>query len=92
VLRPVLLWRYNFGVYSARRLWKAARPDGLDIGRDQAARLMRDLDIRGVNRSKRVRTTRPGEGGVRHPDLVDREFRADRPNRLWVTVLRFVPT
>jgi putative transposase len=52
---------------------------------------MRELDIRGVSRSKRVRTTRPGEGGVRHPDLVDREFRADRPNRLWVTVLRFVP-
>lgn len=94
VLRPVLLqlWQDNFGVYGARKLWKAARRAGLDVGRDQVARLMRELDIRGVNRSKRVRTTRPGEGGVRHPDLVDRQFHADGPNQLWVTDLTFVPT
>jgi putative transposase len=94
MLRPVLLqlWRDDFEMYGARKLWKAARRAGLDTGRDQVARLMRELDIRGENRSKRVRTTRPGEGGVRHPDSVDREFQVDRPNRLWVTDLTFVPT
>jgi putative transposase len=84
VLGPVLLqlWQDNFGVCGARKLWRAARRAGLDIGRDQIAQLMRELDIRGENRSKRARTTRPGESDVRHPDLVDRQFHADGPNQL----------
>jgi putative transposase len=94
MFRPVLLqlWRDNFGVYGARKLWKAARRSGLDVGRDQVARLMRELDISGVNRSKRVRTTRPDGQAARHPNLVDRQFITDAPNRLWVTDLTFVPT
>jgi len=94
MLGPVLLqlWRDNFGVYGARKLWKAARRSGRDVGRDQVARLLRELDIRGVNRSKRVRTTRPDGQADRHPDLVDRQFIAYAPNELWVTDLTFVPT
>jgi len=94
VLAPALLqlWKDNFRVYGARKLWKAARRADHDVGRDQVARLMRQLDIRGVNRSKKVRTTRPDEDAVRHPDLVDRQFIADRPNGLWVTDLTYVPT
>jgi putative transposase len=61
ILMPLLLalWIANYRVYGARKLWKAAQRDGHDIGRDQVARLMRQLGIRGVNRSKKVRTTRP---------------------------------
>jgi putative transposase len=94
VLAPALrkLWTDNFRVYGARKLWKAARRAELDVGRDQVARLMRQLDIRGVNRSKKVRTTRPDQAADRHPDLVGRAFVADGPNQLWVTDLTFVPT
>jgi putative transposase len=94
VLAPALLelWRDNYRVYGARKLWKAARRAELDVGRDLAARLMRQLDIRGVNRSKKVRTTRSIEGAVRHPDHVERKFVAERPNALWVRDLTFVPT
>ena len=94
VLAPALrqLWVDNYRVYGARKLWKAARRADHDVGRDQVARLMRQLEIRGVNRSKKVRTTRPDEHAVRHPDLVDREFVAERPNALWVTDLTYVPT
>jgi putative transposase len=53
---------------------------------------MRQLGIQGVNRTKKVRTTRPDERAARHPDLVDRQFVADRPYALWVTDLTFVPT
>jgi putative transposase len=53
---------------------------------------MRQLGIRGVNRSKRVRTTRRDETAERHPDRVDRKFVAQRPNELWVTDLTYVPT
>jgi putative transposase len=94
VLLPLLLalWIANYRVYGARKLWKAAQRAGEDLGRDQVARLMRQLGIQGVNRSKKVRTTRPDEHAARHPDLVDRQFVADRPNALWVTDLTFVPT
>lgn len=86
------LWEHNRKVYGVHKLWKAARRDGIDIGRDQTARLMRRMGIRGVSRSRKVRTTRSEPGAVRHPDLVDRDFTATAPNQLWVTDLTFVPT
>ncbi len=75
-----------------RKLWKTARRAGIEIGRDQTARLMRRAEIQGVLRSKRVRTTRREEGAGRHPDLVGRQFTASAPNQLWVTDLTFVST
>ena len=86
------LWEENYRVYGARKLWKAARRAGIDIGRDQVARLMRAEGITGVVRTKKVRTTRPSEAARRHPDLVERRFTAGSPNRLWVTDLTYVPT
>ena len=94
VLTPALraLWEANYRVYGARKLWKAARRAGHDVGRDQVARLMRIAGIEGARRSKRVRTTRPAAAADRHPDLVQRDFTATAPNQLWVTDLTFVPT
>lgn len=94
VLTPVLvaLWEDNYRVYGARKLWKAARRAGHDIGRDQVARLMRAAGIEGVRRGKRVKTTRSDAAADRHPDLVQRKFTASAPNELWVTDLTFVPT
>ncbi len=94
VMMPILLalWVANFKVYGAHKLWKAARRAGHDIGRDQVARLMKTLGIEGVRRGRRVRTTRPDDQAARSPDLVERDFTATEPNRLWVTDLTFVPT
>ena len=91
---PVLeaLWVANRKVYGARKLWKAARRAGHDIGRDQVARRMRSLGIEGIRRGRRVRTTRPDATAERHPDLVERDFTAQRPNRLWVVDLTYVAT
>jgi putative transposase len=89
----LVLWVANRKVYGAHKLWKAARRAGHDIGRDQVARLMRALEIEGVSRRrKKVFTTRQDPDAVRAPDLVDRNFSADRPNALWVTDLTYVPT
>ena len=89
VLAPIVLalWVANYRVYGVRKLWKALLRSGETVGRDQVARLMRELGIRGVRRGAQVRTTRPDEAADRHPDLVDRAFTADRPNALWVTDL-----
>lgn len=86
------LWEDNYRVYGARKVWKAARRSGHDLGRDQVARLMRAEGIEGVRRTKRVRTTRSEAGAPRHPDLVGRDFTATGPNQLWVTDLTYVPT
>ena len=94
VMLPILLalWVANRKVYGAHKLWKAARRAGHDIGRDQTARLMRQAGIAGVTRRRRVRTTVRDDQATRSPDLVARDFTADRPNRLWVTDLTYVPT
>ena len=94
MIGPVLraLWEDNNRVYGARKLWKAARRAGHDIGRDQVALHMRAAGITGARRGKRVRTTKPDPAAARHPDLVGRDFTATAPNQLWVTDLTFVPT
>ena len=95
VLIPILMaiWVGEPPVYGAHKLWKAARRAGHDIGRDQVARLMRELGIEGVSRRRRkVRTTKSDPDAPRPPDLVDRDFTADAPNDLWVTDLTYVPT
>lgn len=87
------LWVANRKVYGAHKLWKAARRAGHDIGRDQTARLMRELGIEGISRRRRkVFTTIADPDAVRAPDLVNRDFTAAEPNRLWVTDLTYVPT
>jgi putative transposase len=88
----VALWEDNYRVYGVRKLWKAARRAGHDVGRDQVGRLMRAAGIQGARRGKRVRTTKPDLAAARHPDLVQRKFTASAPNQLWVTDLTFVPT
>jgi putative transposase len=87
------LWVANRKVYGAHKLWKAARRAGHDVGRDQVARLMRQLGIEGVSRMrKKVFTTKADPDATRAPDLVNRLFRANRPDALWVTDLTYVPT
>ena len=95
VLMPILLtlWIANRKVYGTHKLWKAARRAGHDIGRDQVARLMRELGIEGVSRRRKpVFTTIADPDAVRAPDLVNRNFTAAAPNELWVTDLTYVPT
>ena len=95
VLMQVLmaLWVANRKVYGAHKLWKAARRAGHDIGRDQVARLMRTMEIEGISRRRRkVFTTIADPDALRAPDLVNRNFTAERPDALWVTDLTYVPT
>jgi len=94
VMMPVLLalWTTNRKLYGAHKLWKAALRAGHDIGRDQTARLMKALDIQGIRRGRRVRTTVADTTAGRHPDLVNRRFTATAPNELWVMDLTYVAT
>ncbi|MGH3430262.1 MAG: IS3 family transposase [Terriglobales bacterium] len=82
----------NYGVYGARKVWHAMRRSGWDIGRDQCARLMRKVGLHGVVRGRKPRTTQPAQVPDHRPDLVMRNFRACRPNRLWVADITYVRT
>jgi putative transposase len=94
VLMPLLLalWVRNYSVYGRRKLTKAARRAGHDIGRDQVARLMRELGIRGASRARKRFTTRSDPAHVRAPDLVRRDFTATRPNEKWVPDFTYCST
>jgi len=87
------LWTANRKVDGAHKLWRAARRSGHDVGRDQVARLMREMDIEGTSRRrKKVFTTVSAPDATRAPDLVNRNFTAERPDALWVTDITYVPT
>jgi len=86
------IWTGHRRVYGADKVWAQLRREGVQVARCTVERLMRDLGIRGVVRGKIVRTTFPDEAAARPADLVDRQFRATAPNRLWVADLTYVKT
>jgi putative transposase len=86
------VWKENYQVYGARKLWRQLGRQGIAVGRDRVARLMRELGIRGVVRGGKRRTTIPALLADRPADLVQRDFTAAAPNRLWVADLTYVPT
>ena len=62
------------------------------MARCTVERLMRDLGLQGVRRGRKRRTTRRDSAAVRAPDLLERNFTADRPNHEWVADIAYVPT
>jgi putative transposase len=82
----------NYGVYGARKVWLALNREGTAVARCTVERLMRELGLRGAQRGRRVRTTRPDPAAGRPADLVRRQFSPARPDRLWVADFTYVPT
>ncbi len=82
----------NFEVYGVRKVWRQLRRDDVEVGRDHVGRLMAELGLCGVTRTKKVRTTTPAPESERPADLVGRIFTATAPDRLWVADLTYVWT
>ena len=93
-LRPEIqrVWQANRRVYGAKKVWKQLNREAIPVARCTVARLMRDLGLRGVVRGRRITTTIPDALAARPRDLVERDFRATRPNQLWVADLTYVAT
>jgi putative transposase len=80
-------------VYGADKVWTQMKREGYSVARCTVERLMRDLHLSGARRGKAFkRTTVADEAQHRPADLVNRQFEADRPNRLWVADLTYVKT
>jgi transposase InsO family protein len=86
------VWQANMQVYGADKVWHQMNREGFNVARCTVERLMRHLGLRGVRRGKVVRTTF-GDANAPCPlDRVKRQFKADRPNQLWVSDFTYVST
>jgi transposase InsO family protein len=93
-LKPEIqrVWQANMRVYGADKVWKQMNREGMAVARCTVDRLMRSLGLRGMRRGKVVRTTIGDMTAVRPLDRVNRQFKADRPNQLWVSDFTYVST
>ena len=82
----------NFGVYGVRKVWKQLARDGIEVARCTVARLMKAMGLGGVVRGKRMKTTISDKAMPCPLDKVNRQFAADRPNKLWVSDFTYVAT
>jgi len=83
--------KQNYEAYGYRRTWKALLRAGERVPRCQVQRLMRSHGIQGAKRrGKPWRTTKTDPNARRRPDLVNRQFVAEAPNRLWVGDLSYL--
>ena len=86
------VWQANMQVYGADKVWRQLNREGLEVARCTVERLMKRLGLAGVRRGKVVRTTIPDKAVPCPLDRVNRQFRADRPNQLWVSDFTYVST
>jgi putative transposase len=78
--------------YGAPRIHAELAFEGVRVGKKRVARLMRVAGLRGVSRRRRVRTTWRNPAQRPAPDLVERNFTAPDPDRLWVADITYIPT
>ena len=79
------------GTYGAPRVHAELVAKGVRIGRKRVARLMSRAGLAGVSRRRFVTTT-VRDHSRQAPDLVERNFTAEAPDRLWVSDITYVPT
>jgi transposase InsO family protein len=86
------VWHANMQVYGAKKVWRQLNREDVTIARCTVERLMKHLGLEGVRRGKVVRTTVPDHAVPCPLDRVNRQFKADRPNQLWVSDFTYVST
>lgn len=85
------IYKENGEVYGARKVWLQLHREHIPAPRCTVERLMRQSGLHGVRRGRRARTTIPASRQPWPPDLVNRDFHAAAPNRLWVVDITYVP-
>ncbi len=93
-MKPLILriWKENRCVYGARKVWHQLLRDGVPVARCTVQRLMRRMNLRGVIRGKKIRTTIRDKAQDCPLDFVKRQFGARKPNELWVSDFTYVST
>ena len=86
------VWQANMQVYGADKVWRQLNREGHPVARCTVERLMKRQGLQGVRRGKIVRTTITDAAVPCPLDRVNRQFKADRPNQLWVSDFTYVST
>ena len=86
------IWRANWEVYGADKVWRQMNREGIAVARCTVERLMRQLGFQGARRGKKIRTTISDSKAPCALDRVNRVFKAERPNQLWVSDFTYVST
>jgi transposase InsO family protein len=86
------VWEENFKVYGARKVWKQLTRESIEVARCTVERLMSRMGLHGAMRGKSIKTTVSDPALPCPLDRVRRQFKADRPNALWVSDFTFVST
>lgn len=86
------VWQSNMQVYGADKVWHQMNQEGTKVARCTVERLMKRMGLHGVRRGKVIRTTVPDKAAPCPLDRVNRQFKADRPNQLWVSDFTYVST
>ena len=86
------VWESNLKVYGADKVWHQMRREGIRVARCSVERLMRRMGIQGAWRGKAVRTTVANPAAPCPLDRVKRQFKAERPNQLWVSDFTYIST
>lgn len=85
--------RTNYECYGYRRMTVALAREGEIVGRDRVYRLMAQASLQGAKRrGKPWRTTAPDPEALRAPDLLCRDFSAERPDAKWVGDFTYLRT
>lgn len=86
------VWHANWQVYGADKVWLQMNREGIVVARCTVERLMRAMGLQGARRGKGVRTKVPDKAAPCPLDRVNRVFKAQRPNQLWVSDFTYVST
>jgi putative transposase len=86
------VWHANWQVYGADKVWRQMNREGIVVARCTVERLMRQQGLEGARRGKKVRTTISDSKAPCPLDRVNRVFKAERPNQLWVSDFTYVST
>jgi transposase InsO family protein len=78
--------------YGSPRIWFALREQGIQCGRNRLAHLMRLHGIRAKTKRRFKLTTHSRAGQGTGTDLVQRNFTATRPNRVWTSDITYIWT
>jgi len=87
-----IIHRWSRETYGSPRIYDDLKDQGVRIGRKRVARLMQAAGLQGVSRRKATRTTVRKPGQPPAPDLVNRNFTAERPDELWVADITYIHT
>lgn len=87
------IWKQYWGIYGAPRIHAELQEQGIHVGHNRVARLMREAGIQGkTTRKRRPHTT---QSDPTHPvaaNVLDRQFTAKRPNEVWLTDITYIDT